>query len=161
MKLRNKLAKISLTALFLTSLVAPATINTTAVHADAWSDMAEAGKEASKESEEQFGNHDYTNQDYLNNKNHSNESESNNSSNTTNTVNAIKGVISVNNPEKSYVAMVSFNDDGTASPVTNRALLNNTPWQTDRSRTLDGVKYYRVSTNEWVSETYVTNYEAL
>ncbi|KRK65082.1 hypothetical protein FC72_GL001709 [Companilactobacillus tucceti DSM 20183] len=62
----------------------------------------------------------------------------------------------------SFVPMVSFNADSTVSRVTNRALLNSTPWLTDMQRRgADGGWYYRVSTNEWVSNNYVESDEVL
>ncbi|MFC6322736.1 glycoside hydrolase family 73 protein [Companilactobacillus baiquanensis] len=62
-------------------------------------------------------------------------------------------VISVNNPKAIYVPMVTFNGD-TIGKAT-RGLQNNTPWQTDQVKTYNGHIYYRVSTNEWVEDTYV------
>ncbi|KRK65054.1 hypothetical protein FC72_GL001681 [Companilactobacillus tucceti DSM 20183] len=62
-------------------------------------------------------------------------------------------VISVNNPKAIYVPMVTFNGD-TMGKAT-RGLQNNTPWQTDQTKTYNGHVYYRVSTNEWVEDTYV------
>lgn len=63
-------------------------------------------------------------------------------------------VITVNNPKATYVPLVTFKADGTLEQVGNRALANNTPWFTDQSKTVNGVVYHRVATNEWVSETY-------
>ncbi len=71
-----------------------------------------------------------------------------NGTNTENTIN-------VNNPNGSYVPIVAFQDDGSVKTVTNRALMNNTPWYTDKTRESDGVTYRRVATNEWVSTAYV------
>ncbi|MFD1417407.1 glycoside hydrolase family 73 protein [Companilactobacillus keshanensis] len=62
-------------------------------------------------------------------------------------------VISVKNPNAIYVPMVTFNGD-TMGKAT-RGLQNNTPWQTDQVKTYNGHVYYRVSTNEWVEDTYV------
>ncbi len=73
----------------------------------------------------------------------------------------IYGIVHVSDvvTHKAFVPMVSFNEDGTTSPVTNRALLNDTPWQSDIQRIANDTRYFRVSTNEWVSSAYVTNYE--
>lgn len=43
----------------------------------------------------------------------------------------------------------------TGKAVTNRALAKNTPWYTDRSATINGVKMYRVATDEWVAASDV------
>lgn len=64
-------------------------------------------------------------------------------------------VIGVKNNDKSYVPMVQFEEDGRTTDVTNRALANDTYWVTDQTKTFDGHNYYRVSTNEWVQDTYV------
>ncbi|MFD1417437.1 hypothetical protein [Companilactobacillus keshanensis] len=61
-----------------------------------------------------------------------------------------------------FVPMVSFNADNSVSPVTNRALQNDTPWRSDiQKRATDGGWYYRVSTNEWVNSEYVPSYELI
>lgn len=39
--------------------------------------------------------------------------------------------------------------------LSNRMLSPSTEWMTDKSAFIDGIKYYRVSTNEWVSENDV------
>jgi len=62
-------------------------------------------------------------------------------------------VIKVNNSNAIYVPMVTFNGD-TIGKAT-RGLQNKTPWQTDQVKTYNGHVYYRVSTNEWVEDTYV------
>lgn len=82
-----------------------------------------------------------------------------NSSNQTNnnsTNNAIssKGVINVNNINGSYVPLVAIQNN-TTKTITNRALANNTPWVTDQTKTIDGVTYHRVATNEWVDAKYI------
>lgn len=66
-----------------------------------------------------------------------------------------KGVITVRNSASPYVKLLALQSDGTYSVITNRALGNNTPWQTDQTRVLNGHTYYRVATNEWVQDTYV------
>ncbi|WP_119326586.1 SLAP domain-containing protein [Companilactobacillus musae] len=43
----------------------------------------------------------------------------------------------------------------TGKAVTNRALAKNTPWYSDRSATINGVKMYRVATDEWVAASDV------
>jgi len=50
---------------------------------------------------------------------------------------------------------MSLQSDGTMKNITNRALGNNTNWKTDQTKEVNGVKYYRVATNEWVASTYV------
>lgn len=62
--------------------------------------------------------------------------------------------IRVNNPNGDYVPLVNIKSDGTIEKIRNRALANNTPWYTDKSKTIDGVTYRRVATTEWVAETY-------
>lgn len=66
-------------------------------------------------------------------------------------------VIGVKNSDKAYVPMVQFEEDGRTSDITNRALANDSYWVTDQTKTFNGHNYYRVSTNEWVQDTYVTN----
>lgn len=63
------------------------------------------------------------------------------------------GVVKANNPASFAVPLLSFNADGSAEEGT-RGLANNTGWFTDQSRMYQGHKYYRVSTNEWVEDTY-------
>lgn len=64
-------------------------------------------------------------------------------------------VIKVNNPSSSYVRLVALQSDGTMKEITNEVLGNNTSWKTDQTKVVNGVTYYRVATNEWVSSTYV------
>ncbi|WP_125565514.1 peptidoglycan recognition protein family protein [Companilactobacillus insicii] len=64
-------------------------------------------------------------------------------------------VLRVNNPNGDYVPIMALRSDGTFARVTNRALMNNTDWQTDKTTESNGVKYRRVATNEWVDTTYV------
>lgn len=64
-------------------------------------------------------------------------------------------VIKVKNSNASFVQLMALQDDGTMKVVTNRALGNNTSWQTDQTKSVDGVTYYRVATNEWVAASYV------
>ncbi|WP_129045454.1 peptidoglycan recognition protein family protein [Companilactobacillus metriopterae] len=66
-----------------------------------------------------------------------------------------EGVVQVKNPNGSIVPISVFNDAGQPSN-SNRALANNTPWYTDQSRVYNGHTYYRVSTKEWVIDTYAT-----
>lgn len=63
--------------------------------------------------------------------------------------------ITVNNTDGSYVPIVSFKSDGSTSEVKNRALQNNSPWYTDKTKDYNGVTYHRVATNEWVSSQYI------
>lgn len=65
------------------------------------------------------------------------------------------GSVNVNNPDSFASPLVSFNGD-TMKDVVNRGLGNNTPWYTDQQKQHDGHTYYRVSTNEWVSDQYAT-----
>jgi len=62
--------------------------------------------------------------------------------------------IKVNNPNGSYVPLVTFKNDGTTAQIRNRALANKTLWYTDQTKSVDGVTYHRVATTEWVAETY-------
>ena len=64
-------------------------------------------------------------------------------------------VIKVNNSNSSYVQLVALQDDGSMTTITNRALANNTLWQTDQTKVVDGTTYYRVATNEWVNAEYI------
>lgn len=63
--------------------------------------------------------------------------------------------INVNNTDGYYVPIVSFDSNGTASPVKNRALSNKSSWYTDKTKQYDGHTYHRVATNEWVSDQYI------
>lgn len=64
-------------------------------------------------------------------------------------------VINVNNTTGSYVPVMSMQSDGSVKPVSNRALANNTPWQTDQVKEVSGITYHRVATNEWVDSKYI------
>ncbi len=64
-------------------------------------------------------------------------------------------VVEVDNSGADYVGLMSLQSDGTMKNITNRALGNNTNWKTDQTKEVNGVKYYRVATNEWVASTYV------
>uniref|UniRef100_UPI001784FDF6 SLAP domain-containing protein n=1 Tax=Companilactobacillus kedongensis TaxID=2486004 RepID=UPI001784FDF6 len=57
----------------------------------------------------------------------------------------LTGVIHVGNNTRLFSNPL----DG-AKPISNRALAANTDWKTDTKVTVDGVTYYRVSTDEWV-----------
>jgi len=63
-------------------------------------------------------------------------------------------IIRVNNAHGTFVPLVTFKNDGTTAKIMDRALANNTPWYTDQTRSADGITYHRVSTSEWVAETY-------
>ncbi|KRN99109.1 glycoside hydrolase family 73 protein [Companilactobacillus kimchiensis] len=63
--------------------------------------------------------------------------------------------IKVNSKTSNFVMLVSFKDDGSTSPIRDRALSNNTAWYTDQTKTYNGHTYYRVSTSEWVEDTYL------
>ncbi|WP_368791066.1 GH25 family lysozyme [Companilactobacillus farciminis] len=76
---------------------------------------------------------------------------------TTNSSSSNVGVIEVNNSSSSYVPLMALQTDGSMKTITNRALSNNTSWQTDQKKVVDGTTYYRVATNEWVAEQYLAN----
>lgn len=76
---------------------------------------------------------------------------------TTNSSSSNVGVIEVNNSSSSYVPLMTLQVDGSMKTITNRALSNNTSWQTDQTKVVDGTTYYRVATNEWVAEQYLAN----
>lgn len=61
----------------------------------------------------------------------------------------------VNNTKSYAVPLVAFNSDGSMTK-SNRGLSNGTGWATDQSKSVNGHKYYRVSTNEWVVDSYAT-----
>lgn len=85
---------------------------------------------------------------YNNTGSNTNAGNNNNSSSSAN-------VLRVNNANGDYVPIMALRTDGTFARVTNRALMNNTDWQTDKTREYNGVTYRRVATNEWVATTYV------
>ncbi|KRK90571.1 GH25 family lysozyme [Companilactobacillus futsaii] len=64
-------------------------------------------------------------------------------------------IIEVDNSSSSYVPLMALQDDGSMTTITNRALANNTSWQTDQTKVVDGTTYYRVATNEWVNAKYI------
>ena len=72
-----------------------------------------------------------------------------------NSAGASKDVITVKNSSGSYVPLMALQSDGTMKRITSEVLGNNTPWQTDQTKVVNGVTYYRVATNEWVSSAYV------
>ena len=76
---------------------------------------------------------------------------------TTNSSSSNVGVIEVNNSSSGYVPLMTLQVDGSMKTITNRALSNNTSWQTDQTKVVDGTTYYRVATNEWVAEQYLAN----
>lgn len=64
-------------------------------------------------------------------------------------------VINVRNKAGNYCPLVGFSTEtGKIFSVPNRALANDTEWYSDKIKTYDGAKYFRVATNEWVKETY-------
>lgn len=67
--------------------------------------------------------------------------------------NASEGTVKVNNSGSFAVPLVAFSNNGSMSK-SNRGLANNSDWYTDQSKDYNGHKYYRVSTNEWVMDTY-------
>ncbi|WP_125760620.1 peptidoglycan recognition protein family protein [Companilactobacillus hulinensis] len=87
--------------------------------------------------------------------NTTNAGSNNNTNNTGNTATPSKGVIKVNNANGYYVPLMALQGDGTFKPVKNRALANNTPWVTDKTKTYNGITYRRVATNEWVDSSYI------
>lgn len=64
------------------------------------------------------------------------------------------GVIRVKDGSNEYISLYSLNND-TMSRITNRALGTGTDWQMDQTKVVNGTKYYRVATNEWVPESSV------
>lgn len=66
-----------------------------------------------------------------------------------------KAVIKTKNTNGNFAPLVAFNDDGSVTNINNRGLGNDTFWQTDQTRDLNGVTYHRVATNEWVDSQYI------
>ncbi len=66
-----------------------------------------------------------------------------------------EGTVTVKNPSSFYVPLVGFNSNGTTTK-SNRGLANDSGWYTDQKKTYNGHTYYRVSTNEWVMDSYST-----
>ncbi|KRN99788.1 N-acetylmuramoyl-L-alanine amidase family protein [Companilactobacillus kimchiensis] len=77
----------------------------------------------------------------------------NSPSNTPATNNA--NTINVANSKGNFVPLVTFDSQGNAKNVPNRALANHSAWYTDMTKDANGVTYHRVSTNEWVSSAYI------
>lgn len=67
---------------------------------------------------------------------------------------AAKNVVRVNSDSDIYVPIVSFDNNGTAKTIKNRALADKTSWFTDKTKSYQGQTYYRIATNEWVSGQY-------
>ncbi|WP_334332871.1 GH25 family lysozyme [Companilactobacillus sp. HBUAS59544] len=87
-----------------------------------------------------------------NNSSATTDSSANSSSSTVSS----KNVIKVNNTSGNYVPLMALQSDGTMQRITNRALSNNTSWQTDQTKDVNGVTYYRVATNEWVAASFLS-----
>jgi len=69
--------------------------------------------------------------------------------------------VTVKNKNGSYCPLVAFSTkNGEIYNLTDRALSNNTKWYSDKIKTYDGAKYYRVATNEWVKDTYFAGAES-
>ncbi|WP_274596167.1 glycoside hydrolase family 73 protein [Companilactobacillus mishanensis] len=68
---------------------------------------------------------------------------------------SVHNIIKANNSESDATPLVSFKDDGTTKDCT-RGLANGTYWAVDKTREYNGHTYHRVSTNEWVEDTYAT-----
>ncbi|WP_191988031.1 hypothetical protein [Companilactobacillus hulinensis] len=69
--------------------------------------------------------------------------------------------VTVKNKNGSFCPLVAFSKTtGEISDVKNRGLSNNTKWYSDKIKTYDGAKYYRVATNEWVKDTYYAGAES-
>ncbi|WP_334330221.1 peptidoglycan recognition protein family protein [Companilactobacillus sp. HBUAS59699] len=81
--------------------------------------------------------------------------DANSGSNTNGSTTPSANVLHVNNPNGNYVPIMALKSDGTFANVRNRALMNNTDWQTDKTKESNGITYRRVATNEWVDTTYV------
>lgn len=104
-------------------------------------------KEINGETYYRVATNEWVNAKYLSNNNSSDSSQTDATTN--------MNVIKVNNNSGSYVQILALQSDGTMKNVTNRALGNNTSWQTDQTKDIDGITYYRVATNEWVAASYV------
>lgn len=104
-------------------------------------------KEINGETYYRVATNEWVDAKYLSNNNSSDSSQTDATTN--------MNVIKVNNNSGSYVQIVALQSDGTMKNVTNRALGNNTSWQTDQTKDIDGITYYRVATNEWVAATFV------
>lgn len=64
-----------------------------------------------------------------------------------------EGKVTVTNPHSFAVPLVAFREDGSTTD-SNRGLAKESGWYTDQQRSFDGHVYYRVSTNEWVQDSY-------
>lgn len=104
-------------------------------------------KEINGETYYRVATNEWVDAKYLSNNNSSDSSQTDATTN--------MNVIKVNNNSGSYVQILALQSDGTMKNVTNRALGNNTSWQTDQTKDIDGITYYRVATNEWVAATFV------
>lgn len=174
MKKSKSLKKVLASSLLLGMAVAPLIVNSTATTVAAskapegwsqevWETMQQGWAETSKEDEKNLGwlqrPNKNTEQEGMENQ----PSVNNNSSSTAETNNVVsqkqEGVISVNNKDSSSVPLYCFT--GSKKEMSNRGLKNLTPWYTDQYKVHQGTKYYRVSTNEWVSEKYVTSFKAI
>ena len=82
-------------------------------------------------------------------------SDSNSGNTNTGNTNTSDNVINVNNANGSYVPLVAIDSNDNVTNVKNRALANNTPWYTDKTKEIGGVTYRRVATNEWVDSSYI------
>lgn len=51
--------------------------------------------------------------------------------------------------------------DGKVTAVKNKQLSKHSDWRSDQTIKIDGIKYYRVATNEWVKASDVYRYEAI
>ncbi|MFD1472243.1 N-acetylmuramoyl-L-alanine amidase family protein [Companilactobacillus mishanensis] len=79
----------------------------------------------------------------------------NNTGNNGGVDNGAVGSVLVNNPSSYATPLVAFQNDG-STKKSNRGLANNSGWYTDQQKTYNGHTYYRVSTNEWVMDSYAT-----
>ncbi|WP_053084455.1 glycoside hydrolase family 73 protein [Companilactobacillus ginsenosidimutans] len=64
-------------------------------------------------------------------------------------------IIKATNPDSYAVPLVSFHENNKMKD-SNRGLANDNYWAVDKTRVVDGHTYYRVSTNEWIKDTYAT-----
>ncbi|KRK64932.1 hypothetical protein FC72_GL001782 [Companilactobacillus tucceti DSM 20183] len=62
----------------------------------------------------------------------------------------ISGIVTTHKDAKYYAL---YNDDN--NKVSHRSLMANSSWKTDKIRTINGVKQYRVSSHEWVNASDV------
>lgn len=80
----------------------------------------------------------------------------NSGSNSDSATSSSSNIVKVNNTSASYVPLMALQSDGTMQRITNRNLANNSSWKTDQTKSVNGVTYYRVATNEWIAANYIS-----